>query len=153
MTTSLRQRFNAAVVFAFCEACALIATCLVNPQVLIRIPELVFGALVAALAAACFAPLLSRLWATAGRAPSLKLFACGACVGLVAVVAMGAAQAWQLDDRWWVESFERVGVPLSWHTWLRLWFAGVWPTAAVLFLVAGAFAARLFGKAACSPTA
>ena len=153
MIADLRQRLEAAVVFALCEACALIATWLVDPQLLFKLPELVFGAFVAVLGAACVAPLLSRLWSSAGQATSFELIVCGAAVGLAAVVAMGAVQAWQLDYRWWVESFDRVGVPLRWYTWPRLWFAGVWPTAAILFLVAGAFAARLFGKAACSRTA
>jgi hypothetical protein len=63
---------------------------------------------------------------------------------------MAAAQAWSTDYRWLVEALQRAGVPVPWHAWLQWWFEWLLPTAACLFIVAGAFAARLYGRVACS---
>ena len=153
MTTEFRQRFNAAAVFALYEGCAVLLVVLLDPRLLFRLPQLTLGCLVGLLMAAGIAPVIRRLWASATCAARLKLVSCGVCVGIVAVLAMGAAEAWRADHRSLVETLQRAAVPIPWHAWLGWWFDWLLPTGAFLFVLAGAFAARLFGKVACSQTA
>jgi len=153
MAVELRQRFNASVVFAFCEGCAVLLACFVEPRLLYRWSQLAVGYGLAVVGAAAMAPLISRLWRSAHRSDRLKLIACGALLGCVAIVAMGAAEAGRAEQGWLAGALQRSGVQLSWYSWLGLWFDRLVPTAAVLFVLAGAFAARLFGQVSCPSAA
>jgi len=143
---------DAAAVFALCQGCAALLLVLFDPRWLFNL-SLAFGCVVGVGVATSAASFLSRLSASAPRGPVLKLIACGAGIGVVTLVAMAAAEARRVDLRGLAESLNDAGVHLPWHSWLRVWLNRVLPQGALLFVVAGAFAAWLFPRVSCTKPA
>ena len=73
MSAELRQRFDAAAVFALCESCAALVIALFDLRMVLRLPVLAFSCFLGAIVAAGLAPVLCRLAVSSQRNAGLKL--------------------------------------------------------------------------------
>jgi hypothetical protein len=130
---------DAAAVFALCESCAAMLVLLFDASPLFNIRAMAVGCLVGVIVAACMAPVLHRLSISSQPNAGIKLLVCGSCIGVASVIGVAVA------DEWLLGSMLQVSV--------QAWVSALLPLGASLFIIAGAIAARVFGKVACAQTA
>jgi len=138
---------DAAAVFALCESCAALLVALFDSTQLFDLPAMAVGCLVGAIVAACLAPIFHSLSLSSQPNARIKLLACGSCVGVASVVGIAAAHEWLFGSTSVLEWLKSSQLPLT------AWVSILLPTGAWLFIIAGAVAAHVFGRVACTQTA